>query len=105
MTPARACGTIRTARMTTTMTKNNTASTTIPPAVIRISSFRDQRRGAVDLQHVHVVTGIDDLFLVVRARTPHLAADLHAPPGAVDALQHRRACTHQRRGAGADVRR
>src|SRR3954470_1855208 len=75
-TPARACGTIRTERRTTTTMKNRTARKTMPPAVIPTSSFRDERRGAVDLQDFDAVARLDDLVLVIGAGAPDLAADL-----------------------------
>src|SRR3954454_2252380 len=105
--PARACGTIRTPAAATM--NRNTARTisAIRPAVIAVSSFRDERRGAPDLDDLDPLAGLDDVVVVVRAGGPHLAVDAHAADTLVvgDALHHHPGPPHQRRRAGAQPRR
>src|SRR5947199_2105397 len=102
-TPARACGTIRIARITTSRTTTAIASRTITPADMgyllvgcprcgplrsRMTSgdrsLRDQRRGALDLQDIDAHARREHEVVVARPRGPHLAADLHRPVTVVD---------------------
>src|SRR4051794_16299228 len=97
---------IRTARTITTTTKNRTARPRIaPPLIAPTSSSRNERCRAVDLQDFHARSRLDDLVLVVGARAPHLATDLHAATVAIYLLEHRGARADQRRGPGSHVRR
>src|SRR4051794_36272244 len=96
---------IRTDRRITTTTNNKTARRTMPSAAIpSTSSFGDQRGCAVDLQDFDAVARADDLVVVVGARAPDLAADLHAAAVAVDLLEDCRAAADEGSGAGAHVR-
>src|SRR3954453_18263755 len=87
----------------------NTARTisAIRPAVIAVSSFRDERRGAPDLDDLDPLAGLDDVVVVVRPRGPYLAVDPHAADALAvgDPLQHHAGAAHERRRAGAQLRR
>src|SRR5215203_5495974 len=101
--PARAWGTIRTPDAA--MMNRNTARTisAITPGSMTSSSFRDERRGALDLDHLDPLAGLDDLVVVVGPRGPHLAADPHAADALVvrDPLDDHPGGPDERRGAGA----
>src|SRR5215213_10785035 len=105
--PARACGTIRTPDAATM--NRNTARTisAMTPASITASSFRDERRGAPDLDDLDPLAGLDHLVVVVRARGPHLAVDPHATDPLVvgDPLDDHAALADQRGRTGAQQRR
>src|SRR3954463_16608051 len=87
--------------------KTNRTTSAMTPASTSASSFRHERRGAPDLDHLDLLAGLDALVVIVRARGPHLAADPHAAatPGVGDPLHHDRVAAHQRRRAGAQQRR
>src|SRR5437868_3719646 len=87
MTPARACGTIRTVRASTNRTSTTTTAMTIQ-AITTTPSFVDERRCALDLGHLDQLAGLEHLLVGERPRRPHLAADLDPPAGRVDALQN-----------------
>src|ERR1039457_4452110 len=82
-------------------------ATTIKATTWVSSLWHDERRGAPDLNDLDLLAGGDHLFLVKRARGPHLAADLHRPDTLTirDPLKHERRLTDQRGGAGAQRRR
>src|SRR4051812_41697772 len=86
----------------------NTASTisAMTPGSTTASSFRDERRGAPDLDDLDLLAGLDYVVVVVRPRGPPLAADPHAADALVvgDPLDDDRVATHQRRRAGAEQR-
>src|SRR3954465_5477641 len=111
---------IRMVRPTTSSTRNASISSTINPAVIKPPwlvyrakgtrpaarpSLRHERRGALDLHHVHARARFEDIVLVVRPRCPDLTADLHLAAVAVHPLEHERLRSHQRRGPRAEPRR
>src|SRR3954465_12601281 len=110
---------IRMVRPTTSSTRNASISSTINPAVIKPPwlvyrakgdppaarpSLRHERRGALDLHHVHARARLEDVVLVVRARRPYLAADLHLTAVAVDPLEHERLRPDERCRPGAQPR-
>src|SRR3954468_3017942 len=103
--PARACGTIRTPAAATMNTNRARTIKTIRPAVMRSLSFAHERGRAPDLEDVHARPRLDDLVVIVGARGPDLAAQLHAADalGVGDALDDRRRLTHERGGARADL--
>src|ERR1039457_3857340 len=82
-------------------------ATTIKATTWVSSLWHDERRGAPDLNDLDLLAGGDHLFLVKRARGPHLAADLHRPDtfAVCDPLDDERRLTDQRGGAGAQRRR
>src|SRR4029079_11249435 len=85
-----------TARTISAMTAGSTSA----------SSFRDERRGAPDLDDLHPLAGLDHLIVIVGARGPDLAADPHAAETLVvgDPLDDHRAAAHERRRAGPQQR-
>src|SRR4051812_8819480 len=111
-TAARACGMIRMVRPRVRSTRNAITSSTIKPAVIKDLlvaasaphqcakrpivwhrdhlSLRDQRGRPVDLHDVNPSARLEHVVLVVGARAPHLAADLHLPAVGVHLLEHDR---------------
>src|ERR1043165_9791647 len=104
LTPARACGTIRTGRATTSRTKAATAAKTIK-AIMRIScSTKDERRGALDLCDLDVLSGMQCLAVEEWTGRPLFAADLHAAAGAVDLLEHDCLLAHEGGGSGGRVK-
>src|SRR5690349_17540924 len=105
--PARACGTIRTPAAATMNTNTARTISAISPAVIDDSSFRDERRGAPDLDDLDLLADLDHVVVVIRARGPYLAVDPHTPDCLVvgDALDDHAGLPDERRGAGAQARR
>src|SRR5215213_10720808 len=105
--PARACGTIRTPDAATM--NRNTAITisAMTPASTRASSFRDERRGAPDLDDLDPLAGVDDLVVVVGPRGPDLTIDPHAADALVvgDALDDHPGLADERGRAGAQLGR
>src|SRR3954452_23757344 len=97
------------------MMRTNTASTisAMAPAVMSIPfpsldpSIGHERRRAPDLHDLDARARLVRLVVQVGAGGPHLAVDPDATEALVvgDALQHHRRLAHQRRGAGAQVRR
>src|SRR5215211_1496252 len=84
-------------------TSRATTPRTIRPA-IRYLLFGDERRGAVDLHHVHPLSGLEHGVLVVAAGGPHLAADLDGAAVGVDTLEHHRPGPDEGRGSGSQPR-
>src|SRR5688572_21672478 len=78
---------------------------TIRPAIRVLSSLvGDERRGALNLHHLHARTLLHHLVLVERARAPNLTCELDLAAVAVHPLQHHSALAHERGGAGAQLR-
>src|SRR3954453_1149639 len=102
--PARACGTMRTVRMSTSSTTAATTIRPITPAPITTSLVADERRGALDLQDLDTRARLERLLLVVGVRGPHLAADLDRAVVGIDAVEHHRPGADECRRAGARVR-
>src|SRR3954454_24067215 len=102
--PARAWGTIRTPAAATMKTNRARMIKTIRPAVMRSLSFAHERGRAPDLEDVDARPGLDDLVVVVGARGPDLAVELHAADalGVGDPLDHHRGLPDQLRRAGRD---
>src|SRR3954453_7019489 len=82
----------------------NTTSA-IRPAVIRPPLLAHERRCAPDLEHVHTGARLDHFVVVVRARRPDLAVELHTADtlGVGDALDDGRGLPYQRRGPHLDA--
>src|SRR3954470_10465479 len=103
--PARACGTIRTPDAATM--NRNTARTisAMTPGSTRASSFRDERRGALDLDDLDPPADLDDVVVVVGPRGPDLAVDAHAADPLVvgDALEDHGLLADERGGTGTQV--
>src|SRR6185503_14625735 len=68
----RCCGTTRTDRITVTSTNSAIPRITIRRMASAMSIPPDHRRDALDLHHVHPLTGLHDLRSVQRARLPVL---------------------------------
>src|SRR3954470_13843349 len=102
--PARACGTIRTPAAATMKTNRARMIRTIRPAVMRSLSFAHERGRAPDLEHLDAGSRLDDLVVVVGARRPDLAVELHAAHalGVGDALDDHRRLADQRRRTRPD---
>src|SRR5450755_2851109 len=75
-TAARACGMIRIVLAAITSATTTSTATTINATTWVSSLWHDERRGAPDLNHFDLPARGDHLLLVIRARRPHLAADL-----------------------------
>src|SRR3954469_4062694 len=87
-----------------TMNTNRTRMIkTIRPAVMYSLSFAHERGRAPDLEDVHAGPRLDDLVVVVGARGPDLAVELHTADalGVGDALDDHRGLPDQRGGAGS----
>src|SRR4051812_13435593 len=96
--------------MPATMNRNTARTMSAMTPASMPASFlllADERRGALDLDHMHALPRLDDLVLVVGARPPGLALQLHAAAVLVvgDALGDQRGAAHQRGGARAQLRR
>src|SRR6476659_7791111 len=96
---------MRTVFAATNSAKRIRTAATISPAMGYLRSIGHERRGALDLDDLHVRADREDLVLVVRAGAPHLALELDGPRLAGDLLEHRRRAPDQRGGARADLRR
>src|SRR3712207_5039374 len=90
----------------------NTASTisAMAPAVMAIlpqSSVGHERRGAPDLDDLHLGAGLVGLVIHVGPGGPHLSVDPHATDALVvgDALENHRLLAHERRSARPDLGR
>src|SRR5579884_1643228 len=101
ITPARACGTIRIVRATTSSTNTATASKTIRVTMGVSCSTEDERRGAVDLCDFDLLFGQLWFAFEEGARRPFLATDLHAADGDVDLLYYERFLADEGGGARA----
>src|SRR5687767_7756678 len=99
--PARAWGTIRIVRASTNSTTTANTRTTISPATANLLVGNERGR-ALDLHHLDPRSLLVHLVLVVGARGPLLAADLHPAAPAIDALEDSGARPDQRGGPGAD---
>src|ERR671929_1948727 len=106
--PARACGTMRTPDAAT-MNRNTartmsamTPASMVPPSLLRTH----ERRGAPDLDHMHAAPRLDDVVLVVGARRPVLALQLHGAAAVAvgDALGDRRGAADEGGRARAQLR-
>src|SRR3954447_20168396 len=84
--------------------KMTMTAATIRPAT-RTPLFGNQRRGALDLQDVHLLAGLDDVVLVVGPRGPDLVLEPDRAGVAADRLEHLGPLADQCRGAGAQLRR
>src|SRR4051794_8794686 len=84
------------------------AKMTMTAATIRPATttplFGNQRRGALDLHHVHLLAGLDDLVLVVGPRRPDLVLEADRAGVAADRLEHLGPLADERRGAGPQLR-
>src|SRR5438045_3896388 len=103
-TPALAWGTIRIVRARTTTTKSATKRSTISSAIADLLPV-DERRGALDLDHLDASSRLVDAILHESARRPLFTADSHAAAVRVDGVQDDRARSDQRGRARAEHRR
>src|SRR5579884_2034496 len=100
MTPARACGTMRIVRATTSRTRAATAARTMRATMGEASCSVDERRGAVDLCNFDLLARAKRFAFQERSCRPFLAADLHAAAGSVDLLKDERLRADKRSRAG-----
>src|SRR5919198_4721449 len=96
---------IRTVLAATNSANTTSTMTTISAATAAPSLFAHERSRAPDLDHLHAPAGLDDIVLVVGARGPHLAVDLHHADALVvgDALEHDARTPDQRSRPGAQL--
>src|SRR5215217_7160281 len=82
-----------------------TMSAMSPASITAFLLLGHERRGAADLDHLHTRALGDHLVLVVGARPPRLALQLHAADVLVvgDAFQHHRGAADERRRARAQL--
>src|SRR5882757_3417681 len=119
--PARACGTMRTERDSTTSTNRTTTPMAINAARLSISSSRrpgppnklterqmpwsaDQSGSAVDPQHTDRGALLEHAVRVVATRGPDLAGQLDPTTESVHPVGHQGVGTDQRGGPGAQLR-
>src|SRR5579863_2077891 len=86
---------------TTTITATTITATTLGSSPGWLNSWHHERGRPTDLDHLDLLPCVDFLVVVIRARGPHLAADLHdADALAVrDPLEHHGVLSDQCRGA------
>src|ERR687895_2306082 len=70
-----------------------------------VALLGDERRGALDLQHLDPGAGLEHLILVERAGAPGLTLELHLAAVAVDPFENGRGTADQRGCAGAQLHR
>src|SRR3954451_13484720 len=99
-TPARACGITRTVLASATMMKSATRASTIRAATAGLL-FDDEGGRALDLDHVHAGSFLEDLVLEVRARRPFFAADPDTSAVDVDAAENDGLAPDERVRAGS----
>src|SRR4051812_16171773 len=88
----------------TNSAKKTMTAATISPA-IAAPSFRNQRRGALDLHDLHLRALLDDLVLEIGPGRPDLSLEADRAAVAVDRLDHGGLLADERRGAGPQLRR
>src|SRR5690242_2117682 len=99
---------MRTVRAARNSTKTATTMSTMRPACMASSlGSCHERGGAPDLHDVDAATRLEGLVLVVGPGRPDLALQPHGPHVVVvrDALEDDGGLSHQRRGAGPQLRR
>src|SRR5579862_8425025 len=86
---------------TTTITTTTITATTLGSSPGWLTSWHHERGRPTDLDHLDLLPCVDFLAVVVRARGPHLAPDLHGADSLAvrDPLEHHGVLSDQRRGA------
>src|SRR3954447_1014677 len=104
-TPARACGTIRIPDAAMNSTNTITTIRAMTPPVTGNSSFGNERRGALDLDDLHALAGLEDAAVLVGARGPVLPLELDDAGVLGRLLQDDGLAADEPGGARAELRR